>query len=289
MDQKDNHPGETWHQVRAESIDALRQRIDDLNGGPGARSLAWRGHGRPEWKLESTLDRRLRKVAPEESYEDWLRREKEVIAGFKCCAWQYAGDTEQRQLAESVWTALALGRHAGLPTRLVDWTWSPWVAVWFACHEHSDADGVLWWFNQEQLQNVIHEQWQKWGVPTRAQHQGFTNLLQVERKRLGLDQRALEATAFERDGHAWIANLFYAYPCSRMQAQQGFATVCGRLRKTHNEAIDELPDSNPIRRGRIVITAGTKGEVLEFLRTMNIHAKSLEYPGVDIVARQISP
>jgi hypothetical protein len=274
--------------VRAESVDALRQHIDDLEKRASVESLAWRGHARPEWKLEPTLDRALQKVAPEQSYEQWLGREQAVVARFKSEAGAYASETETRYL-QDIWSTLAFGRHAGLPTRLLDWTWSSWVAVWFACHEHSDADGVIWWFDQSALEEVIHAQWGNWGVPTRAQHQGFANLSEVERQRLGLDQRALEATAFKRDGHAWISKLHYRFPCSRMQAQQGFPTVCGRLRKTHNEAIDELPDSNSIPRGRILIAAGIKGKVLEFLRTMNIHARSLEYPGVDIVARGISP
>jgi hypothetical protein len=274
--------------VRAESVNELRKCVDELEKRMGARCLAWRGHGRPEWKLETTLDRRLHEVAPEESYEEWLAREEAVVARFKSEGGGYASETETRYL-QDIWSTLAFARHAGLPTRLLDWTWSPWVAVWFACHEHSDADGVLWWFNQKELESVIGQQWGNWRVPTRAQHLGFARLSEVERQRLGLDQRALEATAFKRDGHAWVSKLHYQFPCSRMEAQQGFPTVCGRLRKAHNEAIDELPDSNSIPRGRILIAAGIKGEVLDFLRTMNIHATSLEYPGIDIVAGGINP
>jgi len=74
-----------------------------------------------------------------------------------------------------------------------------------------------------------------------------------------------------------------------MEAQQGFITTCGRLRKTHNDAFDELADRATIDRGRIRIPAALKEEVLALLRSMNIHAKSLEYPRVDIVARSINP
>ena len=69
-----------------------------------------------------------------------LSLENSIIRNFK--KYGYA-DLNQK---DSFWQTLATGQHFGLPTRLLDWTYSPLVAAHFVTvnTDDYDKDGVIY-------------------------------------------------------------------------------------------------------------------------------------------------
>jgi len=69
--------------------------------------------------------------------------EKHLLRNFRKYAQSMAGELG------SFWRLLTVAQHYGLPTRLMDWTYSPYVALHFATEnlERFDADGVIWVVN----------------------------------------------------------------------------------------------------------------------------------------------
>jgi FRG domain-containing protein len=99
--------------------------------------FAFRGQSRGAESLASGL---LRLAAGRPNVE---RLELHLLRNFRKYAYgQSVG-------ADSVWHWLALGQHRGLPTRLLDWTYSPLVALHFATANLGDmnVDGSVWMVN----------------------------------------------------------------------------------------------------------------------------------------------
>ncbi|MBD3196142.1 MAG: FRG domain-containing protein [Candidatus Lokiarchaeota archaeon] len=122
--------------------------------------LALRGLSDKNYKLETSLIRlggNYQKVEPH------------LIKNFR----KYAGKDVSKYSGldiihfNTVWHWMFLGQHHGLPTRLLDWTYSPLAALFFATRnlEKHNVDGAVWIidfikvakFLPEPLKNVMNK------------------------------------------------------------------------------------------------------------------------------------
>ena len=93
----------------------------------------WRGHGNVDWSLTAEVFRTPShgRSHPEVTLiRNFMGRAES--RSHRCPAYDdYVG-----------W--LMLARHFCLPTRLLDWSMSPLVALFFAVEHHEEVDGALW-------------------------------------------------------------------------------------------------------------------------------------------------
>jgi hypothetical protein len=108
--------------------------------GPQKRKWIFRGQRKGDWKLETSLGRlRSDFKIPSNKVVEF---EEEIIRCFQRTYYLHGSDQIDRKNSLA-W--LALMQHHGAPTRLLDFTYSFWVALFFAVERAGEADKPAIW------------------------------------------------------------------------------------------------------------------------------------------------
>ena len=248
--------------IRVDSWCALQEELfaDAWNAELGRyRSrYAFRGLSDANYRLETTL-RRLG--------GDFAALEHHLLRNFK----KYA----RREVVEqdSIWHWLSVAQHYGLPTRLLDWTYSPYVALHFATAnlERFDTDGAIWAVNylkaHQQLPRLLRDKLEEEGA----------NVFTVEM----LAETLGSLHQFEQLGGDDFC--LFVEPSSiddRIINQFAFFSVMPAATRLLDAWLHRHPD---LWR-RIIIPARLKWEIRDKLDQANITERVL-FPGLDGLSR----
>jgi hypothetical protein len=215
---------------------------------------AFRGLSDSNYKLESRLARHG---------GDFRKLEKHLLRNFK----KYA----HRSVVEkdSIWNWLSVAQHYGLPTRLLDWTYSPFVAMHFATADIDafNVDGVIWAVNYVKTHNILPEK-----LSRKLEEEG-ANVFTVEM----LFESIKSLTELE-DLSSDPFILFFEPPSidDRIVNQFAFFSMSSDSRVVLNSWLEDKMDFWR----KIVIPAELKWEIRDKLDQANITERVL-FPGLD--------
>lgn len=206
---------------------------------------------------------------------EFARMERHLLRNFR----KYACRNEVE--SDSVWNWLALAKHHGLPTRLLDWSFSPFVALHFATQDITrfEQDGAVWTVNYAQ----VHEH-----LPI-----GLKNELRAEGSDVFTVDMLTKAAASLQDFDKLSKTdfmLFFEPPSMDDRIVNQYA-LFSLISNPTTQTDDWLSDHPNLYR-KIILPAGLKWEVRDKLDQANITERVL-FPGLDGLSawlkRQYSP
>ncbi len=223
--------------------------------------FAFRGHP----SSRETLASGLLRLAGD---TDVARLELHLLRNFRKYAFGHAH-------ADSVWHWLARGQHRGLPTRLLDWTYSPFVALHFATANlaRMQEDGVVWAVNFVAANRYL--------PPRLARMLKAEGSDTVTADMLGaFDSLA----AFDRLARRPFV-IFLEPPSLDRRIVNQFALFS--LTSSPHAPFDEWLTAHPDLFRRVVIPASLKWEIRDKLDQANINERVL-FPGLDGLSRWLT-
>ena len=192
----------------------------------------------------------------------FVAHEKHLLTSFR----KYA--VESAVHGDWVWNWLSLAKHHGLPTRILDWSYSPYVAMHFATANFNefDHDGAIWCVDYLKTNGLLPPTLQKILKAENA------NIFTTEM----LNGVAASLSDFDALGGDFV--LFFEPPSLDERIVNQFALFS--LPSSPKLSLEDFLKQGESMYRRIIIPAELKWEVRDKLDQANITERVL-FPGLD--------
>lgn len=235
--------------------------------GPELVGWAFRGQENSTWALESTIGRILRTFNVHPSV--WSQQEERVNRVFRRKAHLFL---DHIPADEDDFQWLALMQHHGAPTRLLDFTWSPYVALFFAL-ERASTSAAVWAICAPRVWQQKHK------IP------GIRNRVNTSdlylREPGNYRKWYLNGTVpFVVQGEPFVMN-------QRLIAQSGTFVVPGVIDRSVDVILTSYSHTDKLMVKLVIDAKKLRDEFMLHLYTMNITNASL-FPGMDGLARSLN-
>ncbi|MBQ3268555.1 MAG: FRG domain-containing protein [Clostridia bacterium] len=179
---------------------------------------------------------------------------------------------EDPSIERSVWRQMVLGQHHGLPTRLLDWSFSPLTSLHFALSEINmddmdKHDCVVWRIDVHELHELLPEKYQR--VMRKEQTTVFSLKM--------LHEACASPEEYDDDMNG-NAMLIIEPPSleQRIINQYSFFSIV----PTGMEDVTAFLDAHTEKTARYVIKKEVRWQVRDLLDQLNISERTV-YPGLD--------
>lgn len=255
-----------WTELRVENWSLFTDELDKLGVLPPLEQrLVFRGQSKSEWTLQPKICRGIRQ---QQTPMRIIELEEAARREFASQAHLHLKPSILPAEEASSLNWWLLMQHHNAPTRLLDWSGSPYVAAYFAVVEHWDCDGAVWCFDHRRVDEYMALEF----------GDRFENAIEHHIDELLTDPEAQEMlftiTRFKKS--------------DRMVTQQGSSTLCTEVLADHADVIPKAfsAGSNSAACRKFEIPAASKRQFLIHLRSMNITASAL-FPGIDGFGRSV--
>lgn len=222
-------------------------------------AFLYRGLPDVKFTLKTSLNRNCKEKA--------ARLEQSILRNFT----KYAASDDE-SLKESVWRQMIVGQHHGLPTRLLDWTYSPLMGLHFATSGESlskmDAhDAVLWKIDINEINALLPEKYK-------------TRLADEDAYLFTTDMLKEEAGSLE-DYDRSMANkaMVLLEPPSidqRIVNQYSYFSVIPK----EMDDVEQFLNTNTVHTKKYILKKELKWRIRDMLDQMNMNER-IAYPGLD--------
>jgi hypothetical protein len=260
-----------------------KYRIETLTNWRQIRQFSkhlwlFRGQENAEWNLETSLER----VCKHHKINGRKRPlvEREIFREFRRAYNLYAERTPS-----SVIEWFSLMQHYGAPTRLLDFSYSIYVATYFAA-EKAQGDCAVWAIDGKMAIRKAVPLLEEGGKNRGRASQGLEQMKQLKKFEEGDDEKATPLY-FEEPfvTVAWPINAFHLN--ERLRIQTGVFMVPGDIRKPFMRNLQTLmTEESNAHFLKIIIPHEEAKKALRELFSMNISRTSL-FPGLDGFAQSL--
>jgi hypothetical protein len=255
--------------IQIDTIDDIQRLLKNYENQKDIKrfrsNYLYRGLPNSDYKLETSLARNCKG----KKYD----LEGPLLRNFS----KYAL-AEKGMSNESVWYQLSIAQHHGLPTRLLDWTYSPLIALNFAVSESNfemlpKHDCVIWAININELNDLLPT---RYSDKLKEQNAYFFTIDMLK------DVETLDQYDKDMEGKGAHSAMVLLEPPSidqRIINQYSYFSIIPK----DMEDIEDFLDKNTNFTRKYIINKSIRWEIRDFLDILNLNERII-FPGLDGVA-----